>query len=222
MRYARMSAVSGIAICLLVVSPVAHAATATVSAQDKQFLQKSAAGDIFEIEGGTLAMQRGQTAQTRAYGQRLVTDHTKSLSDAKTLAAKLNITLPTQPDATMQAMLDSFRNASTSAFDRVYAAGEVKDHTEDIADANKEVTTGSNSSVISNAKNELPTLQTHLQLGQQLLAAVTSTTPTTVQAGSGGTADRVPVIPRSGVAALAAVSIGLILAGITTRRRRRV
>jgi putative membrane protein len=205
---------------LIAVAPAgaAHAAS-TVSSQDRQFMQKSAAGDIFEIRGGKLAEQKGQTQAVRALGARLVADHTKSLGDTRALAKKLGITLPSQPDQKMQALLNQFSAASGAAFDVVYAKGEVGDHEEDISDATKEVNKGSNSQVKQAAQQELPVLRTHLALARQALAVATGRTPSGVQAGSGGSADQTPLLPVGALVLIAGA--GATAAAISARRLRR-
>src|SRR3954453_2737196 len=71
--------------------PASAATGKAPSVQDVKYLQTSAAGDLFEIMGGKIAMQKGQTATTRAYAKKLVADHTKSLGDARTIAKALHI-----------------------------------------------------------------------------------------------------------------------------------
>lgn len=197
----------------------AQASTQTVSAQDRQYLQKSAAGDIFEIQGGQMAERKGQSQVIRSLGARLVADHTKSLSDARDLAKKLGITLPSKPDAQMQAILGQYSAASGAAFDTVFAKEEVSDHHQDISDATTEVTQGSNTEVKQNAQQDLPVLRTHLALAQQALAAVTGRSPSSVQAGSGGTAGQVPLLAPGWLALLAGA--GAMLVAISARRLRR-
>jgi putative membrane protein len=194
-------------------------AAAPVSAQDRQWMQTSAAGDIFEIRGGQLAEQKGQTQTVRALGARLVSDHTKSLSDARDLASKLGITLPSQPDAKMQAELSQFSAASGAAFDTLYAKTEVSDHEQDISETTTEISNGSNSEVKQEAQTDLPVLRTHLSLAQQAVAVVTGSSPTGVQAGSGGAAGQVPLVPVSILAVLA--TLGAAIVGFCASRLRR-
>jgi putative membrane protein len=196
----------------------AHAAT-SVSSQDQEYLQKSAAGDIFEIQGGQMAQQKGQSTEVKDLGARLEADHTKSLSETRDLAKQLGVSLPTKPDAKMQSLLNQFAAASGAAFDRTYAQGEVNDHHEDIADATKEVNQGSNSKVKQSASQEIPILRTHLALSQQALNAVTGQTPSGVNAGTGGNARQVPLAPAGEAAVMAGA--GALLAGASIRRLRR-
>src|SRR6185312_12631124 len=76
----------------------ASASQRHLSAADKDFMMKAAQGAIAEIELGGVAMKRGGK-DGKTFGQRMVTDHTKSLNSLKSLAASLRITLPTKPTA---------------------------------------------------------------------------------------------------------------------------
>jgi len=204
----------------LTLAPMSTASAAgSVSTQDEQYLQKSVAGDLFEIEGGQLAQQRGQSAEVKQLGARLASDHTTSLKDTRELAKQLGVTVPTQPDARMKSMLNQLAAASGAAFDHVYSQGEVSDHQEDISDATKEVNQGSNSKVKQDASHELPILRTHLALARQALSSLTGTAPSGVNAGSGGHAGQVPLLPTGDVVLIAGA--GAVLAGASVLRLRR-
>jgi putative membrane protein len=138
------------------------------SAWDKQWLQTSIEGDLFEIQGGKLAQQQGDTQGVRDYGQRLVTDHTKSLQDATALANKLGIEVPKAPSPSMQWELQTVGSLNGAAFDAAYADLEAKDHQQDISEAQDEVSDGTNPAIRHDAKQEIPTLQQHLQIAEQL------------------------------------------------------
>jgi putative membrane protein len=143
----------------------AQAATKAPSVQDIKFLQTSAAGDLFEIQGGKVALAKAQTATTRAYAQKLVTDHTKSLADTRTIAKALSITLPSQPLPPMRQALAEVGSHSGMSFDVAYLKEEVTDHFGDIAGAIKEVERGSNARIKGSAAMELPMLRSHLWRG---------------------------------------------------------
>lgn len=195
-------------------------AASPVSAQDRQWLQTSVAGDIWEIRGGQMAEQKGQAQVIRSLGARLITDHTKSLGEARQVASQLGITVPSQPDAKMQAELNQFAATSGAAFDTLYAKTEVSDHEQDISEASTQISNGSNSQVKQLAQTDLPMLRTHLSLAQQAVAVVTGSTPTNVQAGSGGTAGQVPLLPDTALALLATAGAGTVAFSIVRLRRR--
>jgi putative membrane protein len=137
-----------------------------VSAADKMYLQTAIEGDRFEIEGGKLAQQKGSSDAVKAYGARLVKDHSKSLADAAELARKLGIQVPVAPSPSEQWELQAV--AQSSDFDHSYADLEAKDHQQDIDEAKDEVQDGSNRKVRRSAAEEIPTLQEHLKIAEQL------------------------------------------------------
>lgn len=153
-------AVSGTAV------PASAATGKAPSVQDVKYLQTSAAGDLFEIDGGKIAVQKAQTATTRSYAAKLVSDHTKSLADVRTIAKSLGITLPTRPLPLQRQEIADTAKHSGLAFDMAYLKLEVTDHFGDIAGGLKEVERGSNARIVANAAEDLPVLRYHLWRGQ--------------------------------------------------------
>jgi putative membrane protein len=183
-------------------------------------MQTSAAGDIFEVRGGEMAEQKGQTQAVRALGARLVADHTKSLLGARSLADRLGVILPSRPDAKMRAELSQFSATSGAAFDVLFTKTQITGHEQNISATTTEISNGSDSEVRQEAETDLPVLHTHLALAQQALAVVTSSTPTGVQAGSGGMAGQAPLLPVNVLALLAAAGAVIVALSISRLRRR--
>jgi putative membrane protein len=142
-----------------------------VSAWDKEWLMTSIEGDRFEIIGGKRA-QKSDNAQIRALGARLVSDHSKSLSDAIKLAHKFGIEVPKAPSPSEQWELKTVSRFTGSAFDKSYADLEVFDHIQDIQESQDEVDMGTNRQIRKDAKTEIPMLKEHLKLSKAALAAV--------------------------------------------------
>src|SRR4051794_5276421 len=78
-----------------------EAAASQPSAQDANYLQTSISGDRFEIIGGKIALKKAGTAQVKALAQRLIKDHSKSLSEAVAEAKKDGIKVPGAPTPSM-------------------------------------------------------------------------------------------------------------------------
>jgi predicted outer membrane protein len=135
---------------------------------DEKWLQSSIEGDRFEIAGGKLAQEKGASEGIKAYGARLVADHTKSLQDAINLAQRLGIEVPKAPTQEQQAILELLSKFSGTRFDNAYADVEAADHQQDISEAKDEVQKGSNEDIRHEAANEIPTLQEHLKIAVQL------------------------------------------------------
>jgi putative membrane protein len=142
------------------------------SAWDEQWLMMSIQGDLFEIQGGKIAQQKGESQQVRDLGARLVADHSKSLEDSTDLAEQLGIDVPTEPSPTQQWQLRVVSSFSGNAFDRWYSDLEVQDHVQDIKEAQDEVDKGRNPDIREDAEDEIPTLEQHLELAKAALAAV--------------------------------------------------
>lgn len=78
-------------------------------------------GDRFEIAGGNLAQQKASAQIVKALGQRLVTDHAKSLKDAEDVAKKLGIEVPSSPSPSQQWELRVVATFSGHSFDFWYS-----------------------------------------------------------------------------------------------------
>jgi putative membrane protein len=141
------------------------------SAWDEEWLKMSIQGDLFEIQGGKLAQQKATTQIVRDLGARLVKDHTKSLQDAVDVAHKLGIDVPDTPSPSQQWELRAVAQFQGSEFDRWYSDLEVQDHVQDIQEAQDEVDKGCNEQIKQLARDDIPVLQTHLELARAALAA---------------------------------------------------
>lgn len=138
------------------------------SAADMKFAKEAAVGGLEEVELGKLAVSKGQSDKVKQFGQRMIDDHTKANEQLKTVAAKNNITLPTELDAKHKAVVDRFSSLSGgAAFDKAYMQDMVKDHNMDIAEFQKEASSGQNTDLKGFAGQTLPTLQDHLKMAKE-------------------------------------------------------
>jgi putative membrane protein len=138
---------------------------------DIVYLKTSAEGDLFEIQGGQLALTKSSNPQVRQLAQTLITDHTKSLQDTQQLASQLGVQLPNEPSPSEQWELEEVGEMHGSEFNHDYSELEIKDHEQDIDEATDEVQLGCNSQVRDEARQEIPMLQKHLSLSRQAYAA---------------------------------------------------
>ncbi len=142
-----------------------------VSAADEQYLQTSISGDRFEIIGGKLAERKSKNPAVLKLARTLVSDHSKSLSDAIKLAHELKIDVPSSPTPSMIWELKAVSTFKGKAFNHWYSSLEVYDHIQDIDETSTEVSNGTNSKVRDDARTELPMLRKHLRLARAALAA---------------------------------------------------
>lgn len=138
---------------------------------DVEWLKTSAEGDIFEIQGGQLALKKSSNPAVIKLAQTLISDHTQSLHETQQVASKLGISLPTDPSPTEKWELEEVSEMSGATFNHDYSELEVLDHMQDIQETQDEVDMGCNPMVRDLAKSDIPMLQKHLQLAQQALQA---------------------------------------------------
>jgi len=140
----------------------------TVGAADRMFIQKAAQGGMAEVQLGQLATQKAASQSVKDFGQRMVTDHSQANDKLKSIAAGQGVPEPTSLSAKDQALYDRLSGLSGTAFDRVYMRAMVKDHTQDVAEFQKESATGRDQAVQSFASATLPTLEEHLRLAKKV------------------------------------------------------
>jgi predicted outer membrane protein len=148
----------------------AHA-SAAASGLDKEYLKSSMQGDLFEIIGGKFALKHSHNAAVIRLAKRLVTDHSKSYSDAVKLARKLGVDVEKTPSPSETWELQIVSRLHGRTYNRWYSSLEVYDHVQDIEETTDEIKDGSNKDVINDARTNLPVLRLHLKLARQAFRA---------------------------------------------------
>lgn len=146
------------------------AASAAPSATDTDFVTKAAQAGMAEVAAGRMAEKQGHSAATKAFGQRMVADHTKAGDALKVAAQKSGARVPTTMSDAQKEAGEKLAGLSGAAFDDAYAAQMVKDHEEAVALFDKESTSGSDADLRAFAGKTLPTLQEHLKMAKALPA----------------------------------------------------
>lgn len=145
----------------------------TLSSQDRDYLTKSAQGDKFEVLGGQAAQTKTTVMVVRTFGQRMVSDHSKSFEELAQAAPSLGFTAPTTPDSTQQKTLALMSQLSGTTFACSYLMTEYNDHEADVAMTKLEIASGQSPQVKQMAQKELPTLEQHLSMAQSALENTT-------------------------------------------------
>jgi len=164
---------TGIAVVagVLALAP-AHAASMGrhgMSVRDKSFMKGAAEGGMAEVELGRLAAQKASDPDVKAFGQRMVDDHSKANDKLKEVASGLAYSLPTDLKASDRREAHHFATLSGADFDHAYVKEMVKDHKGDVKEFEKEATHG-NGPVRSFASDTLPTLREHLRMAEEMAA----------------------------------------------------
>lgn len=149
------------------------AMSAKVSPSDRRFVREAAQGGLAEVELGKLATEKASSEEVKKFGQRMVDDHTKAGEELKSLASQKGITVPVQLSPKDKMTKDRLAKLSGEQFDKAYMTNMVKDHTQDVAEFQRESQSAKDSDVKEFAAKTLPTLQDHLRQAKEL--APTST-----------------------------------------------
>lgn len=193
-----------------------EASAAAPSAQDRTFLVAAHQSNLAEIAAGRAAQQKATTSVVKRHGQQFITDHTRLDGNLTAVAGKLGVTLPGAPTAAQQASLAAVTAQSGAAFDKAWIQQQTTGHLQAKAAGQKELATGSDTSVVALAKAAGPVVQIHLNM---LLAS--GGTPTGVDAGTGGQAASAPAGDRPlgwGLLGLGALLTALVVAVVRPRR----
>jgi putative membrane protein len=136
----------------------------STSTADAKFAKEAAGGGMAEVKLGQLAQEKGSSDFVKQFGKKMVEDHSKINDDLKAVAAKDNITLPSDLPPKQQALYDRLSKLSGEAFDKAYIAAMTRDHKMDIAEFKKEASAGKNPDLKEFASKTLPVIEGHLQM----------------------------------------------------------
>jgi putative membrane protein len=100
--------------------------------QEKIFLQKAAEGGTAEVQLGKLAVEKASAEDVKAFGQKMVDDHTQLNNEMSPIAESKGVALPRKMSKADQAEYDKLGTLSGEAFDKEYIAYMVKDHHADL------------------------------------------------------------------------------------------
>jgi putative membrane protein len=100
--------------------------------KDKMFLRQAAEGGMAEVQFGQLATQKGGSDDVKAFGQKMVDDHTALNKEMGDVADTAGVMLPKHVNKEDQAEYDKLNGLSGDEFDTEYLTLMVKDHHKDL------------------------------------------------------------------------------------------
>jgi putative membrane protein len=154
------------ALALLV--PLVLVACGAPSTPD--FVQQAAMGDMYEVEAGKIAADRGKSDAVKQFGQHMAEAHTQTTAELKGVvqAEKINVELPGTLDQKHQLMIDDLMAAHEGAFDQTYAKQMIKAHEEAVELFSEYADKGDDPVVKAFAAKTLPEIKQHLDAAKAL------------------------------------------------------
>ncbi|MDP1643258.1 MAG: DUF4142 domain-containing protein [Phenylobacterium sp.] len=135
------------------------------------YVSNAAIGDMYEVEAGRMAQERGVRAETKALGEMLVSDHTAAAERMAGLARAAGETIPTEMDERRKGLIDNLRAAQGAEFDRVFAAQQVAAHQEALTLHEGFADNTDHPELAAHARETVPRLQAHLERARALETA---------------------------------------------------
>ena len=127
------------------------------------YVEMAAASDLFEIQSGRMAAERGQSAAVRQFGTMLV-DHHQRTTAQLSAAAMASGTMPTPDLMPMQAqMMAELRATSGANFDRVFVRQQVQAHEMALALHSNYASRGDTPALRAVASAAVPVVRQHLE-----------------------------------------------------------
>jgi putative membrane protein len=106
----------------------------------------------------------------KAFGQHMVTDHSKANDELTQLASTKGVRTATELDSKHRKMVEDMQQLSGDKFDREYVDDMVEDHEQDVKAFEKASREARDPDLRSLASKTLPTLRMHLQMARDLKA----------------------------------------------------
>jgi len=129
---ARLS-VSLAALAMTMAAAIAHsqgssAALRPAETRDGAFVQKAAEATMAELELSRIASEQAQSAEVRAFAQRMVQDHAQSAAELEIIAAHENIALPDALSDEHLQLRSELASERGRRFDNSYMNAMLTDH----------------------------------------------------------------------------------------------
>jgi putative membrane protein len=140
----------------------ATVANTPVDKGDSAFVVTAASDGMTEVALGKIAQQKAVSKRVKAFGDMMITDHTKAGDELAALAKSKNITIPTGPDPDSQKKIDDLNKKTGKDFDKAYVDGMVDGHEKAVKLFTDVSQRCKDADLKAFATKTLPTLKMHL------------------------------------------------------------
>ncbi|OHV68358.1 hypothetical protein LCM4577_07315 [Mesorhizobium sp. LCM 4577] len=149
---------------------VSLALPAAAAENAQTFVNKAAAGGMFEVDSSKLAQERAKEQQVKDFAGKMIADHSAANEKLKKLAAEQKLQVPAQLDATQKSDIEKLQN-TTTGFDQPYVEMQRSAHADAVNLFQSYAKEGDNPSLKAFAAETLPTLKMHQDMIDKIAAA---------------------------------------------------
>jgi len=139
-----------------------------ISAQE--FVGHAASGGMLEVESSEMLLKDGKaSADTKAYAEKMIADHTTANEKLKTIATSQNLSVPDELSEDDTVTMKALETASGDP--ATYAKAQLAGHTAMIAMFESYASKGDNLELKRFAEEMLPSLKAHQEMAAKLPGA---------------------------------------------------
>jgi putative membrane protein len=140
-----------------------------ISPTTADFVKEVAISDMFEIQAGKLAQEKGNASEKTFAGQ-MVADHNKTSTELKGLvtSGKVAAEVPSALDDSHQGKIEKLKSQNGKDFASTYKSGQVDAHKDAVSLFERYSKDGDNAALKDWAGKTLPALKHHLEMAQKL------------------------------------------------------
>ena len=150
--------------------PMGPNAMADMANSPGAYVTAAGQSDKFEIMEGKLAVKMGASEKVRAFGHKMITDHTKSTM--KVMAAAKKSGLPKMPPPMLrpdqQDMVAQLKAVSGPAFDSLYVQQQMQSHQQALMLQQNYAQNGTDKHLKMVATKIVPVVQEHISMLQSM------------------------------------------------------
>ena len=136
--------------------------------QDKIFLRKAAEGGLAEIQLGKLAVEKASADDVKAFGQKMVNDHTELNDSIAPIAQAKGVAFPKKISKADQAEYDKLNTLQGETFDKEYIAYTVKEHHADLREFRTEAASTNDPDLKAAVDKAAQVIRGHMVLADKL------------------------------------------------------
>ncbi|MGI4746758.1 MAG: DUF4142 domain-containing protein, partial [Janthinobacterium lividum] len=100
-----------------------------LAAADATFIQDAAQGGLAEVQAGQLAQSKARSPRVKAFGAKMIADHTPANDQLKQIATAKGATVPMAPNDMQMQQMTALQAEMGHKFDHDYIADQIADHT---------------------------------------------------------------------------------------------
>lgn len=157
------------AFCAAAAVIFAYPAASAEKAQD--FVNKAAAGGIFEVESSKIVREKVKEKAISDFAQKMIEDHGVANAKLQSIAGEQKLQVPTETDAKHQSDLEALKT-TPGAVDQSYVKMQRDAHSDAVKLFQDYAADGDNADLKAFAQHTLPTLKMHQEMIEKIASGM--------------------------------------------------